>query len=414
MWADLQGIAVLYDLFIFLRKGLGQLSATLDNLTQPRALRLLELWQKGVHQERAAITEEMDHQPRKGLAEVCVGLIPVREAVQPFSSPIASELVAQSTQHLLDAGSQPAQSHRYKRLLVVSQIDAYRPRRGKEGRARGLQKIVIFGRHPEKRHRRLALLPQLLRPELRRHGLGERVKRAAEQARLLTGDDREHPGRSQLAHRVAVARHVRQHDEHVVAEVEGDIDALVMLLEQLEFRRMFSGEMDPNNAFLDIQAGSGGTEAQDWAEMLLRMYLRWGEARGFKTELGKRLHNHVKAMKTILTGYHLAAAFVAVLGERGSGLSQGQRQLLAIARAALADPRILILDEATSALDSASEAAVQEALGNPPPPPPLSGSQSPGDPSSPGSPGTATLWVSPPSAGKWSSMTATRETPWST
>jgi peptide chain release factor 2 len=56
-------------------------------------------------------------------------------------------------------------------------------------------------------------------------------------------------------------------------------------LRSLEFRRMFSGEMDANNAFLDIQAGSGGTEAQDWAEMLLRMYLRWGERRGFKTEL---------------------------------------------------------------------------------------------------------------------------------
>ena len=54
---------------------------------------------------------------------------------------------------------------------------------------------------------------------------------------------------------------------------------------QLEFRRMFSGEMDAHNAFVDIQAGSGGTEAQDWADMLLRMYLRWGESRGFKTEL---------------------------------------------------------------------------------------------------------------------------------
>ena len=48
---------------------------------------------------------------------------------------------------------------------------------------------------------------------------------------------------------------------------------------------MFSGETDPNNAYLDIQAGSGGTEAQDWAEMLLRMYLRWGEDKGFKTTL---------------------------------------------------------------------------------------------------------------------------------
>ena len=53
---------------------------------------------------------------------------------------------------------------------------------------------------------------------------------------------------------------------------------------RLDLRRMFSGEMDPSNAFLDIQAGSAGTEAQDWAEMLFRMYLRWGERRGFATE----------------------------------------------------------------------------------------------------------------------------------
>ncbi|MEM9257030.1 MAG: peptide chain release factor 2 [Pseudomonadota bacterium] len=74
-------------------------------------------------------------------------------------------------------------------------------------------------------------------------------------------------------------------DEDTVAEIESDIGGLMQLLEQLEFRRMFAGEMDPNNAYLDIQAGSGGTEAQDWAEMLLRMYLRWGESKGFKTEL---------------------------------------------------------------------------------------------------------------------------------
>jgi peptide chain release factor 2 len=63
------------------------------------------------------------------------------------------------------------------------------------------------------------------------------------------------------------------------------LDDFTRELESLEFRRMFSGEMDANNAYLDIQSGSGGTEAQDWAEMLLRMYLRWGERKGFKTEL---------------------------------------------------------------------------------------------------------------------------------
>jgi len=74
-------------------------------------------------------------------------------------------------------------------------------------------------------------------------------------------------------------------DTATLAEVETDLDAFDKDLAQLEFQRMFSGEMDANNAFLDIQAGSGGTEAQDWANMLLRMYLRWGEQNGFTTEL---------------------------------------------------------------------------------------------------------------------------------
>ena len=66
-------------------------------------------------------------------------------------------------------------------------------------------------------------------------------------------------------------------DQDSVDDIARDIEGLKKQLEQLEFRRMFDGEMDANNAFLDIQAGSGGTEAQDWAEMLLRMYLRWGK-----------------------------------------------------------------------------------------------------------------------------------------
>lgn len=78
---------------------------------------------------------------------------------------------------------------------------------------------------------------------------------------------------------------VEEQDEETVEAVKADLNALTSQLENLEFRRMFSGEMDANNAYLDIQSGSGGTEAQDWAEMLLRMYLRWGEKKGFKTEL---------------------------------------------------------------------------------------------------------------------------------
>ncbi len=76
-----------------------------------------------------------------------------------------------------------------------------------------------------------------------------------------------------------------EEDSDTVAEVERDLEGFSQRLEALEFQRMFSGEMDSAGAFVDIQAGSGGTEAQDWAEMLLRMYLRWIERRGFKSEL---------------------------------------------------------------------------------------------------------------------------------
>ena len=74
-------------------------------------------------------------------------------------------------------------------------------------------------------------------------------------------------------------------DQETLDAIEDDLQSLEGDIAKLEFRRMFSGEMDEADAFLDIQAGSGGTEAQDWAEMLLRMYLRWGERHGFSTEL---------------------------------------------------------------------------------------------------------------------------------
>ncbi len=74
-------------------------------------------------------------------------------------------------------------------------------------------------------------------------------------------------------------------DQETLDAVESDIKLLDVRLAGLEFRRMFDGEMDENNAYMDIQSGSGGTEAQDWAEMLLRMYLRWGEKHSFETEL---------------------------------------------------------------------------------------------------------------------------------
>lgn len=75
---------------------------------------------------------------------------------------------------------------------------------------------------------------------------------------------------------------VMEDDAGSVAEVEADVAKIQKEVELLEFRRMFSGEMDPNSAFLDIQSGSGGTEAQDWANILLRMYLRWGKTKALK------------------------------------------------------------------------------------------------------------------------------------
>lgn len=87
-------------------------------------------------------------------------------------------------------------------------------------------------------------------------------------------------------------------DEATVNAALEDVGRIEHRIEDLEFRRMFSGELDPNNAFLDIQAGSGGTEAQDWASMLLRMYLRWGEARGFKTELIEESPGDVAGIKS--------------------------------------------------------------------------------------------------------------------
>lgn len=76
-----------------------------------------------------------------------------------------------------------------------------------------------------------------------------------------------------------------ENDQETFDAVEEDVHSLEAGIAKLEFRRMFSGEMDANSAFVDIQSGSGGTEAQDWAEMLLRMYLRWAERHDFKTEL---------------------------------------------------------------------------------------------------------------------------------
>ncbi|TVP90276.1 MAG: peptide chain release factor 2 [Thioalkalivibrio sp.] len=87
-------------------------------------------------------------------------------------------------------------------------------------------------------------------------------------------------------------------DAETVSAIESDLAKINRQVEDLEFRRMFSGEMDAANAYLDVQAGSGGTEAQDWANMLLRMYLRWGERRGFSTEIIELSDGDVAGIKS--------------------------------------------------------------------------------------------------------------------
>ncbi len=91
---------------------------------------------------------------------------------------------------------------------------------------------------------------------------------------------------------------VDEDDQDSVDELINELDDLDKHLQKLEFRRMFSGDMDAENAYIDIQSGSGGTEAQDWADMLLRMYLRWCESRGFKAEIIELSSGEVAGIKS--------------------------------------------------------------------------------------------------------------------
>ena len=110
---------------------------------------------------------------------------------------------------------------------------------------------------------------------------------------------------------------IEDDDAEALESVDAEIAELESLLAVLEFRRMFSGEMDPNNAFLDIQSGSGGTEAQDWAEMLLRMYLRWGEAKGFKVDLMEASAGDVAGIKSATIQFQGEYAFGWLRTETG-------------------------------------------------------------------------------------------------
>ena len=91
---------------------------------------------------------------------------------------------------------------------------------------------------------------------------------------------------------------IEEQDQEIVDSVSDDLGKMQSRVETLEFQRMFSGEMDEKSCFLDIQAGSGGTEAQDWAEMLLRMYLRWAERRGWQADLVEVSSGEVAGIKS--------------------------------------------------------------------------------------------------------------------
>ncbi|WP_110427552.1 peptide chain release factor 2 [Glaciecola sp. KUL10] len=110
---------------------------------------------------------------------------------------------------------------------------------------------------------------------------------------------------------------VEAEDEDTFEEAQNELNQLIKSLEKLEFTRMFSGPNDANDGYLDIQSGSGGTEAQDWANMLLRMYLRWGEEHGFKTELIEVSDGDVAGIKSATIKFSGEYAFGWLRTETG-------------------------------------------------------------------------------------------------
>ena len=106
-------------------------------------------------------------------------------------------------------------------------------------------------------------------------------------------------------------------DAASVADIEKELPQLESRVRALEFRRMFRGEMDSHNAYLDIQAGAGGTEAQDWAQMLMRMYLRWGDKRGFRTEVMDSNPGEVAGIKSCTIAFEGEYAYGWLRTETG-------------------------------------------------------------------------------------------------
>ncbi len=171
--------------------------------------------------------------------------------------------------------------------------------------------------YAEKKDRLTEVLRELEQPDVwgdpeRAQSLGR--ERAGLEAVVDTLDTLD-AGLGDAADLLAMA--AEEGDAGTVDAIVGDLDEYEARVAELEFRRMFSGEMDAKNAFVDVQAGSGGTEAQDWAEMLLRMYLRWGERRGFDTELIEVSPGEVAGIKSATIRFEGDHAFGWLRTETG-------------------------------------------------------------------------------------------------
>ena len=140
-------------------------------------------------------------------------------------------------------------------------------------------------------------------------------KERAELERVVHNVRKIEDGLKDAAELLALAE--AENDNDALQSVAADVEGYAQQVGDLEFRRMFPGEMDLNNAFLDIQSGSGGTEAQDWAEMLLRMYLRWGDQHGYRTELMEVSSGEVAGIKSATVRYGGPYAYGRLRTETG-------------------------------------------------------------------------------------------------
>ena len=154
--------------------------------------------------------------------------------------------------------------------------------------------------------------PEVWNDQVRAQALGK--ERGLLESIVTTIDDLEQ-GLSDAEELLEMA--IEEKDEDTVETVIEDLQQFEVKVADLEFKRMFSGEMDASNAFLDIQSGSGGTEAQDWAEMIERMYLRWGEDKGFKTELLEESKGDVAGIKSATIKFEGEYAFGWLRTETG-------------------------------------------------------------------------------------------------